>query len=229
MDPTDHENTEDAKNKRKARWQKRGLHTARILSRRYERAAAILLRTMLVYHKHRNAPVRKAVEFACVHNACIELYGERPVPIRGSSPRAGWRTLKTWWKGNRRQPLFRGIHLATEAIAILGTIFPPLEGQDYPSFPMEAVKMAYWQCRNAAATARQREAEMGYSAEAAMATRKFFDVIAKICPSRVEIFRQAAAECQPPIVKLKGAGYGEALGRIKRAALPRFYTTHPPK
>ncbi len=159
MKPIAHEDTEDARTTRRNRWRKRGLCTARPLSARLDRAASILLRAALNYQKaHRRAllPPRH-IELGHLWDACDELHGGRPP---------------------------RGVLLGREAVEVARQIRPAVDdpGGDYPRLTLEEIKTAWWLARSGAEAARQRETRRILRVEVALATRKFFSLMARLCP-----------------------------------------------
>jgi hypothetical protein len=159
MMTTAYEETESARHMRLQRWRKRGLCTARPLSARLDRAAAILLRAALNYQRaHRRALLpSRHIELGHLWDACDELHGGRPP---------------------------RGVLLGREAIEVARQIKPAMDGPggDYPLLTLEEIKTAWWLARSGAEAARQRETRRILRVEVALATRKFFSLMARLCP-----------------------------------------------
>lgn len=159
MKPTAHEDTEHARKARQERWRRRSSCTARPLSARLDRAASILLRAALNYQRaHRRAllPPRH-IELGHLWDACDELHGGRPP---------------------------RGVLLGREAVEVARQIKPAVDGPggDYPLLTLEEIKTAWWLARSGAEAARQRETRRVLRVEVALATRKFFSLMARLCP-----------------------------------------------
>jgi len=170
MNPPDPESTPQAKEVRRARWRRRGACTARPLSARLDRAAAILLRAALNFQRGQRRALFPApcIELGHLWQACDELFGGRPP---------------------------RGVLLGREAAEVARQIRPAIDGpgEDYPQLTLEEIKTAWWLARSSAEAARQRETRRVLRVEVALATRKFFSLMAKLCEAQVSTSEDAGA------------------------------------
>ena len=180
-----HEETEEARATRRERWRKRGACTARPLSERLDRAAAILLRAALNYQKANRRALFPARPIVLGHLwvACDVLLGGRPR---------------------------RGVLLGREAVEVARQIQPAVDGAggDYPRLTLEEIKTAWWLARSGAEAARQRETRRILRVEVALATRKFFSLMARLCPpagGNANAGGNISASNAPPFIPLTAA------------------------